>query len=56
MNQLESSVMPYMAEDLYRSLGSSMKTFVRKSVVEEATIAEKITSIDLNKKRIWQNL
>ena len=43
-------MMPFMAEDLYNILESSMKKFVRKSVIEETTTAEKLASIDLIKK------
>ena len=34
--------MPFMAEDLYNILESSMKKFVKKSVIEESTRAEKL--------------
>ena len=48
--QSESPMMPFMAEDLYNILESTMKKFVRKSVIEESTTAGKLASIDLNKK------
>ena len=43
-------MMPFMAEDFYNILESIVKKFVRKSVIEESTTAEKLASIDLNKK------
>lgn len=46
----ENPILPFMAEELYTILWTLLRRFIKKSVLDEATIAAKLSKIDvLNK-------
>ena len=48
--QSEEPVLPFMAEELYTILWTLLEKFIKKSVLEEATTAAKLSKIDVLKK------
>ena len=52
--QSEEPMLPFMAEELYTILWTLLEKFIKKSVLEEATTAAKLSKIDvLIRKKIY---